>query len=109
MSARHTRSPASRLTNCKHGARNRVNRVRCRHCLLLYAGACPLPAARSVHVMEIHCGSCGHAVVHPKFMKLYPEKRENARRSLRNGEALRHTGKADAEGPRKCSRRRKAM
>ncbi len=86
-----------------------MNPVRCRHCLLLYAGVCPLPAARSAHVMQLHCGSCRHAVVHPEFRALYTEKKENARNAKKDNGAKRRAAAIDGEGPGKCSTRRRAM
>jgi hypothetical protein len=44
---------------------------KCRHCLLLNAGACPYPVARSVHRMHISTGACELAVLDPRFRRLY--------------------------------------
>ena len=109
MAARHARNPATELTNCKQTIRAKANCVKCRHCLLLYAGECPLPAGRSAHVMQIHCGSCKHAVVHPRFKELYPEEWTNRRTAKREVNATRGVEAVDGEGSGKCSTRRRAM
>ena len=65
-----------------------LNDIKCRHCLRLYAGACPHPVARSAHRMRIKFVLCKVAVMHPRFEKFYKgggeahSRGENGRRGI---------------------------
>lgn len=49
--------------------------MKCRHCVLLYAGACPYPGARSVHRMMLGSGGCEIAILDRRFAGLYRSRK----------------------------------
>ncbi len=63
---KHTKNVNSHL---RREARDRG--IKCRHCVRLYAGACPYPGSRSVHRMHISSGACELATLDPRFRHLY--------------------------------------
>ncbi len=54
--------------------------MKCRHCVRLYAGACPYPGSWSVHRMQLGSGGCELAVLDRRFAGLY------RRRGVRRGD-----------------------
>ena len=61
----------SEKVDVKTGRRRAPAGMKCRHCLLLYAGACPYPGSKSVHRMMLSSGGCELAVLDRRFEELY--------------------------------------
>lgn len=78
--------------------------IKCRHCILLIAGACPYPGARSVHRATLTSGWCELATPHPRHAGVYPDHKV-PRPGL--GPRLREL-KASLSGSRRAGRGRRS-